>query len=97
MKAVETTDFLGDVFVCRDLTTKDILTARMYTSVSSILSWFSAHPAAYNDCQMIIRYSPYNNYADYITSLKNGVRLGVTQGGGYGRIVDVTLSTPGVQ
>jgi hypothetical protein len=92
--AVETTDFLGDVFVCQDTLTKDLLTARMYTSVNSVLSWFAAHPNAYNDCQIIIRYSPYGNYADYITSLQNGVRLSVTQGGGYGRIVDGTLFDP---
>jgi len=92
--AVETTDFLGDVFLCRDSSTKDLLTARMYTSVALILDWFASHPAAYNDCQIIIHYSPYENYADYITSLLNGVRLGVTQGGGYGRIVDATLFDP---
>ena len=92
--AVETTDFLGDLFVCQDPDSKDLLTARMYSSVSSILSWFAAHPNAYNACQIITRYSPYGNYADYITSLLNGVRLSVTQGGGYGRIVDGTLFDP---
>ena len=93
--AVETTDFLGDVFVCQDPNTGDILSARMYSSVSIILDWFATHPGSYGACQMVIRYSPYGNYADYITSLANGVRLGVTQGGGFGRIVDGTLFTPG--
>lgn len=92
--AVETTDFLGDLFICQDKSTKDLLTARMYSSVSTILDWFAAHPTAYNDCQIIIRYSPYGNYADFITSLSGGVRLGVTQGGGFGRIVDGTLFDP---
>jgi hypothetical protein len=92
--AVETTDFLGDLFVCQDSATHDLLTARMYTSVQSILDWFAAHPNAYNACQIITRYSPYGNYADYITSLQNGVRLSVTQGGGFGRIVDGTLFDP---
>ena len=66
----------------------------MYTSVEQILNWFAAHPAAYDACQMIIHYSPYGNYADYISSIQNGVRLGVTQGGGFGRIVDGTLFDP---
>jgi hypothetical protein len=92
--AVETTDFLGDLFVCQDKTTGDLLTARMYTSVSSILDWLAAHPTAYDDCQLILQYSPYANYLDYVNSLANGVRLGVTQGGGYGRIVDGTLFDP---
>lgn len=94
--AVETTDFLGDVFLCQDAQTGDLLTARMYTSVSSLLDWLSAHPTAYDTCSLILRYSPYANYLDYVTSLANGVRLGVTQGGGYGRIVDVTLFDPSI-
>ena len=93
--AVETTDFLGDVFLCRDARTGDLLTARMYSSVSTILDWFATHPGTYAGCQVVIRYSPYGNYADYITSLSSGVRLGITQGGGYGRVVDVTLFVPG--
>lgn len=92
--AVETTDFLGDVFVCQDPKTKDLLRARMYTSVETILDWIAQHPNTYDDCQIIIHYSPYENYADYINSLSNGVRLGVTQGGGFGRIVDGTLYDP---
>ncbi len=94
-KAVETTDFLGNVFVCRDDVTKDILHVEMYTPVSVILDWFTTHPGAYQSCGIIIRYSPFGNYADYITSLTNGVRLGITQGGGFGRVIDVTLFTPG--
>jgi hypothetical protein len=94
--AVETTDFLGDVFLCQDPITKDLLRARMYTSVSTILDWFSSHPGAYQACQMIVRYSPYGNYADYVTSGIGGVRLGITQGGGYGRVVDGTLYDPKV-
>ncbi len=92
--AVETTDFLGDIFVCQDPNTHDLLTARMYTSVASILDWIAAHPTSYADCNLIVRYSPYENYVDFITSLSSGVRLGVTQGGGYGRIVDGTLFDP---
>ncbi len=89
-EAVETTDFLGDLFICQDPTTKDLLSVHMYTSVSDVLAWFSEHPGAYGACGMITRYSPYGNYADYITTSNNGVRLGITQGGGYGRVVDGT-------
>ena len=94
-KAVETTDFLGQVFLCQDAASGDILSARMYTPVANILNWLASHPGTYASCQMVIRYSPFGNYADYITSLTNGVRLNITQGGGYGRVVDVTLFVPG--
>lgn len=93
--AVETTDFLGLVFVCQDPSSGDLLTARMYDTVAGIQEWFLAHPNAYSNCGMITTYSPYDNYADYITSVTNGVRLNITQGGGYGRVVDVTLFVPG--
>ncbi len=93
IKAVETTDFLGEVFLCED--GGSLLGVRMYTPVATILDWLQNHPAAYSNCGIVIRYSPYDNYADYITSLTNGVRLGITQGGGFGRVVDVTLFVPG--
>ena len=40
---------------------------------------------------MIIRYSPYNNYVDYITSKTYGVKLAINQGAGLGRVIDATL------
>jgi hypothetical protein len=94
-KAVDTNDFLGMVFLCQDKASHDVLSVRMYTPVADILDWLAAHPGAYNDCGIIIRYSPFGNYADYITSLTNGVTVGVTQGGGFGRVVDAMLFTPG--
>lgn len=101
-EAVYSTDFLGDVFLCQDPNTGDLLTAQMYTSVGDMLSWLAAHPGVYlaantesGSCGLIIRYSPYDNYADYITSNNNGVQVQVTQGGGYGRIVGAVLFVPG--
>jgi hypothetical protein len=92
--AVETTDFLGEVFVCQDPNTGDLLGARMYTSVKGLLEWFDNHPGSYESCGMIVRYSPFGNFVDYITSLQNGVRLGITQGGGFGRVNDVVIFVP---
>jgi hypothetical protein len=92
--AVETNDFLGEVFLCQDPNTGDLLGARMYTSVKGLLEWFDNHPGSYDSCGIIIRYSPFGNFVDYITSLQNGVRLGITQGGGFGRVNDVVLFVP---
>ncbi len=79
----------------RTLTTGDVLAVKMYTPVATALDWINRHPGTVDACGMVIRYSPYNNYPDYITSLNNGVLLGITQGGGFGRVVDVTLFAPG--
>lgn len=94
-KAVETTDYLGELFMCRDAASGDLLRVRMYTPVVEILNWFASHPGTYTSCSIVIRYSPFGNYADYITSLTNGVRVGITQGGGFGRVNDSTLFVPG--
>jgi hypothetical protein len=98
--AVETTDFLGDVFLCAEPNPNipgvtDLLRARMYTPVKQIVDWLGAHKGSTDDCGIIIRYSPFDNYVDYITATNAGVRLNITQGGGFGRVVDVTLFVPG--
>jgi len=95
LKAAETTDFLGYVFVCLDADSYDLLAVKMYSPAADILDWVNRHPASVESCGLVIRYSPYNNFPDYITSLTNGVRLGITQGRGFGRVVDVTLFAPG--
>ena len=105
VQAWETQDFLGEVFLCYDAATDaarsgtrrpgDILSAHMYTPVATLLDWLASHPGAQKSCQMVVRYSPFNNYPDYVSSLAYGVRLGVDQGSGFGRIVDATLFVPG--
>jgi hypothetical protein len=67
----------------------------MYTSAESIIDWIRTHPRAQDACQLIVRYSPYDNYPDYIQSTTAGVRLGIEQGAGYGRVSDVTVFAPG--
>ncbi len=90
--AVEAKTFLGDVFLCQDPQSRDILRTRMYGSVQAIIEWIDAHPGVYDACGLLIRYSPYDNFPDFILSTVNGVRIGVSQGGGYGRVNDATLS-----
>jgi hypothetical protein len=93
--AVETQDFLGEVWPCV-ASNGDILRVKMYTSTLAIEDWLDAHPGAQTACNIFIRYSPYDNYPDYITSTVNGVLLSVNPGagGGPGRIADVTLFNP---
>jgi len=103
--AVESSDFLGDVVLCYDNTSAanrygsgrpgDFLTAHMYSSVQVLLDWIHAHPGAQDSCGLIVRYSPFNNFPDFIQSSVNGVRVGIDQASGYGRVVDVTIFSPG--
>lgn len=94
--AVETQDFLGEVVLCTDPESLDILRVKMYGSVLDILSWFDTHPQARAACGIYVRNSPYNNYADVVTSTINGITLGINPGAGGGpaRISDATLFLP---
>jgi len=68
----------------------------MYSSVLTIQDWLDAHPGAQAACNIFIRYSPYDNYPDYVVSTINGVWLSVNPGaaGGPSRIGDATLFNP---
>ncbi len=94
VKAALSSDFLGNIFLCQDSATSDLLYARMYSPTEQILDWLIQHPNATQECGMIIRYSPFGNYPDYITSTVNGITVGITQGSGKGRVVDVILFPP---
>jgi hypothetical protein len=106
--AIESQDFLGEVFLCMDPMTHDVLHVRQYDSAIAIIDWLNAHgggwdpnigdvqPAAKDACGIIIRYSPYNNYIDFITSRSNGVKLSINQGAGLGRVIDATLYDPSI-
>jgi hypothetical protein len=97
--AIDASDFLGEVFLCQDPLTHDLLRVRMYTSTLDVLDWLARHPgdaaagfaSAQDACNIIVRYSPYDNYPDYISSVANGVTVNTNQGQGFGRIVDATL------
>jgi hypothetical protein len=89
--AIETTDFLGDVYVCQDPQTGALLSVRMYTPAANVLAFFQNHPQAVTACGMIFQYSQYGNYLDYVTSQTNGIRMGINPGQGAGRVVDVTV------
>jgi hypothetical protein len=97
--AIDASDFLGEVFLCQDPLTGDLMSARMYTSTLDLLDWLARHPgdaaagypSAQDACNVVVRYSPYNNYPDYISSVANGVTVNTNQGQGFGRIVDATV------
>jgi hypothetical protein len=103
--AIEGQDFLGQVFVCQDPTTGDLLHVGMYDSALSILDWLAAHPgtdqggggnipSAQSACSIIVRSSPYATAVDDITSLSNGVFLNISSGQGQGRVTDVVVFDP---
>jgi hypothetical protein len=92
IKAIEAPDFLGEVFLC--YYGGDLLHVGMYTSAAYIVDWLANHPGAADACDIVLRYSPFGNYLDYITSRTNGVKVSINQGTGLGRVVDALLYDP---
>ncbi len=94
--AAETSDFLGEVFLCKDPISGDLLAVKMYDSMALVLDWIQTHPSSQDNCGLIIQYSPFNNYPDYIASLPQGMLLKVNSGSGFGRIGHVEVYVPGL-
>jgi hypothetical protein len=105
IEAIEGDDFLGEVFLCQDngtaggtagdiLGTQDLLGVHMYDTGGQVLQWLTDHPGAQDICNIIVQYSQYDNYLDFIASLTAGVVVGISQGAGYGRITDVQIFDP---
>jgi hypothetical protein len=92
--AINSQDYLGDVFMCGDPRTGDVLRMRMYDSAQSALDWFTAHPGTIQACDIVIRYSPFNNYIDEIFSRTFGVSLNISKSFGAGRVADAMVWDP---
>jgi hypothetical protein len=106
IEAIEGQDFLGQVFMCQDPLTGDVLHLGMYDSAASTLAWFAAHPGGVDPnsggvdssaqiaCAIIIRTSPYDNAVDRMVSLSAGVNINFSGGQGQGRVTDVVVFDP---
>jgi len=92
--AVESETYEGEVFICQDPMTKDILHARQYDSIEDIQDWINDHPGVYDACDLLPRTSPYDGSLVQLTSKTAGVVLTVGQGSGVGRVVDVLFFDP---
>lgn len=106
IEAIEGQDFLGQVFMCQDPATGDVLHMGMYDSAASFLTWLAAHPGGVNlnvggqypsaqaNCAIIIRTSPYDNAVDRVAALSNGININFSGGQGQGRVTDVVVFDP---
>lgn len=94
IEAIISNDYMGDLFICRDPVTGDLLRVEQYESMAEVMTWIQDHPGSYEACGIIIRYSPFNNYPQMFASTTAGIVLLVNQGSGYGRIATVEVYDP---
>jgi hypothetical protein len=94
-KAVRSRAFFGEVFLCQDPASGDLLRARMDTPASALLDWIASHPGSYGACGLVERTSPFDTAVDALTSIANGVRVDFDHRDGAGRVDGATLFVPG--
>jgi hypothetical protein len=94
IKSVESQQFQGELFVCEDPITHDLLHVKQYDSIAEIQDWIEAHPGVFEACDLIVRYSDFNEGAVSVTSKANGVQVTVGQGVGIGRVIDALIFDP---
>ncbi len=96
VRAFESQNFLGKVYMCAEPSPTvpgqiDLLGVSMYEPATTILNWIAAHPSARKDCLLVVQYSIYGNYADYIESNQYGVRVGLNASYGSSVVTDLTV------
>jgi hypothetical protein len=88
---VETQTWEGELFLCRDPTTQDFLHVRQYDSAAEILDWLENHPGARDACDILVRFSAFNEAPVSVTSKSAGLQVILGQGVGIGRVIDALL------
>ena len=92
IQAWESQDFLGDLMMCMDSgpvaaarvgtgVPADILNVHMYTPAQTIIDWMNNHPGnegPSSTCQLLVRYSPFNNFPDKMAALGTGVIVDIS-------------------
>ncbi len=101
VRAFESQNFLGKVYMCSEPSPTvdgqiDLLGISMYEPATTILNWIASHPTARADCNIIVQYSIYGNYADIIESNQYGVQVGLNASYGSSVVTDLTVFDPNV-
>jgi hypothetical protein len=91
--AAESQTFEGELFLCKDPGTGDLLHVRQYDSVAEVQDWLQHHAGAdaSTACDILVRFSPFNEAPISITSKSAGVQVTVGQGVGIGRIISAQI------
>ncbi len=100
IRAIESQNYTGLGFFCSQTDPStgqpDLLYVRMYDLAANLLGYIEKYPLATTACGIQIKYSIYGNYADYISSLTNGVRFGLNPGFGGAVVSDLTIFNPSI-
>lgn len=91
---LQSNEYMGDIFLCVDPASGDLLRAEQYESMAEIQDWLRLHPGADSECELVVRYSAFNNYPVMLAAKKAGIVVNVGQGSGVGRITTIEMYDP---
>jgi hypothetical protein len=96
VRAFESQNYLGKVYMCSEASPTvagqiDLLGISMYEPATTILNWIASHPTARADCNIIVQYSIYGNYANIIESNQYGVQVSLNASYGSSVVTGLTV------
>lgn len=91
IEGVQSDSYMGNLFVCQDAGSGDILSIEQYESADVILDWFNGHPDSRQDCGIITRFSAFGDFPLLISSRAAGLVANVGIGSGRGRITNIEM------
>lgn len=94
VEALQSDNYMGNLFVCQDGATGDLLSIEQYESMEVILDWLEKHPGAEEACNIIIRPSATLGRPILFAAKGAGLVLNIGQGSGIGRITKIEIFDP---
>jgi hypothetical protein len=91
IEAVQSDNYMGNIFLCIDDQTGDLLSVEQYESMDVIQDWLDGHPGSRTACDILTRFSAFGEYPLLFAAKNAGVVLDVGAGSGIGRITHIEM------
>jgi len=91
LEAVSSDSYKGNLFLCVDPGTGDLLSVEQYESMDVIQNWFNTHPGSREACGIMTRFSAFGDYPQLLHARGAGIVLDVGLGSGVGRITHLQM------
>jgi hypothetical protein len=91
LEAVTSDSYMGNIFLCVDPNSGDLLSIEQYESMDVIQNWLNTHPGSRQACGIMTRFSAFGDYPQMLHARNAGVVLDVGLGSGVGRVTNVQI------
>jgi hypothetical protein len=91
LEAVTSDSYMGNIFLCVDPNSGDLLSIEQYESMDVIQNWLNTHPGSRQACGIMTRFSAFGDYPQMLHARNAGIVLDVGLGSGVGRITTIQI------